>query len=137
MPGPAQPRAPLHRRPHLLGTAAAAAEHDGDVERRDLLVVGALLHDIGKGYPGSDHSVVGAVQAEVIARRMGYDGADLQLIVGLVRHHLLLPNTATRRDPDDPMTITIVRDSVGDSAELLGLLQVLSHADAAATGPAA
>ncbi len=131
---------PVHRFTvdrHLLETAAAAAEHDGDVARRDLLIIGALLHDIGKGFPGGDHSVVGAEHAEVIARRLGYTGDDLAVVVGLVRHHLLLPLTATRRDLDDPMTIEIVRESVADSAQLLDLLHVLAHADAAATGPAA
>jgi [protein-PII] uridylyltransferase len=131
---------PVHRFTvdrHLLETAANAAEHDGDVARRDLLLVGALLHDIGKGFPGGDHSVTGAERAELIATRMGYAGADLATVVGLVRHHLLLPDTATRRDLDDPMTIAIVRESVDDSAELLDLLHVLAVADAAATGPAA
>jgi [protein-PII] uridylyltransferase len=131
---------PVHRFTvdrHLLETAAGAAELDGNVERRDLLVVGCLLHDIGKGYPSPDHSVAGAEHAEVIARRMGFAGADVDMIVGLVRHHLLLPNTATRRDLDDPMTIRIVRESVDDSAELLGLLHALAVADAAASGPAA
>ncbi|MDQ2796865.1 MAG: [protein-PII] uridylyltransferase [Actinomycetota bacterium] len=131
---------PVHRYTvdrHLLETAAAAAEHDGDVERRDLLVIGAFLHDIGKGFPSADHSITGAEHAETIGRRMGYRGDDLAVVVGLVRHHLLLPNTATRRDLDDPMTITIVRESVGDSAELLELLHVLAAADAAGTGPAA
>jgi [protein-PII] uridylyltransferase len=131
---------PVHRFTvdrHLLGTAAAAAEHDGDVDRRDLLVLGALLHDIGKGFPSPDHSIAGAEHAEVIAKRMGYDGDDLAMIVGLVRHHLLLPNTATRRDLEDPMTIAIVRESVDDSGGLLELLHALAVADAAATGPAA
>jgi [protein-PII] uridylyltransferase len=131
---------PVHRFTvdrHLLETAAAAAEHDGDLDRRDLLLVGCLLHDIGKGYPSPDHSIAGAEHAEVIAQRMGFTGTDLEMVVGLVRHHLLLPNTATRRDLDDPMTITIVRESVADSAELLDLLHVLAVADAAATGPAA
>jgi [protein-PII] uridylyltransferase len=59
------------------------------------------------------------------------------MVVALVRHHLLLPDTATRRDLDDPKTITIVRAAVGDSAELLALLHALAIADAAATGPAA
>jgi [protein-PII] uridylyltransferase len=68
---------------------------------------------------------------------MGYSGEDLATVVGLVRHHLLLPNTATRRDPDDPRTIEIVRESVDDSAGLLDLLHVLAWADATATGPAA
>lgn len=122
---------------HLLGTAAAAAERGEEIERRDLLIIGALLHDIGKGFPPRDHSVVGAEVAEVIAARLGYSGDDLATIVGLVRHHLLLPNTATRRDPDDPMTITIVREAVGNSAQLLELLHPLAVADAAATGPGA
>ncbi len=131
---------PVHRFTvdrHLVETAAAAAELDGHLDRRDLLVVGCLLHDIGKGFPSPDHSIVGAQHAEVIARRMGFSGEDLTMIVGLVRHHLLLPNTATRRDLEDPMTITIVRESVNDSAELLDLLHALAVADAAATGPAA
>jgi [protein-PII] uridylyltransferase len=131
---------PVHRFTvdrHLLETAAAAADVDGNLDRRDLLMVGCLLHDIGKGFPSADHSIEGAKHAAVIARRMGYTGADLEMIVALVRHHLLLPNTATRRDLDDPMTITIVRESVNDSAELLELLHALAVADALATGPAA
>jgi [protein-PII] uridylyltransferase len=141
---------PVHRYTvdrHLLETAARGAVHDGDVERRDLLLLGCLLHDIGKGFPSGntlgsqarpfDHSITGAEHADVIGRRMGLAGDDLAIVVGLVRHHLLLPNTATRRDLDDPMTITIVRESVDNSAELLQLLHVLAIADAAATGPAA
>ena len=73
-----------------------------------------------------------------IARRMGYDGDDLAMIVGLVRHHLLLPNTATRRDLDDPMTITIVRESVGGLGRAARpAARAGPIADAAATGPAA
>ncbi|GAB2475474.1 bifunctional uridylyltransferase/uridylyl-removing protein GlnD [Jatrophihabitans fulvus] len=131
---------PVHRYTvdrHLLECAAAAAGFDAEVDRPDLLVLGALLHDLGKGYPGGDHSVVGAERAAVVARRMGYAGDDLAVVVGLVRHHLLLPNTATRRDIGDPMTLTIVRESVDDSVELLDLLRVLARADATATGPAA
>src|SRR6185312_6018099 len=89
---------------HLLETAALAAELAGTVERPDLLLIGALLHDIGKGYPG-DHSVVGALVAEPMAARLGLTEADVRMVVGLVRHHLLLPDTATRRDLDDPATI--------------------------------
>lgn len=131
---------PVHRYTvdrHLLETAAAAADDDGGVDRRDLLLVGALLHDLGKGYPGEDHSIVGARHATPIAERMGFGEEDVALIVGLVRHHLLLPNTATRRDLDDPMTVDIVREIVDGSLELLELLEVLTRADAAATGPAA
>jgi [protein-PII] uridylyltransferase len=122
---------------HLLESAAEAAEHDRDVDRRDLLLLGALLHDIGKGYPGADHAVLGAERAAAVVRRMGLPKEDRETVVALVRHHLLLPHTATRRDLDDPMTIRIVRDATADSAELLELLHVLAEADAAATGPAA
>ncbi len=130
---------PVHRFTvdrHLLETAAQSAALARQASRPDLLLVGALLHDVGKGYPG-DHSVVGAEHAAVIARRMGFAGEDLAMIVALVRHHLLLPDTATRRDLDDPMTVTAVASAVGESAELLALLHALTIADAAATGPAA
>jgi len=129
---------PVHRYTvdrHLMETAARADEHTRDVDRPDLLLVGALLHDIGKGYPG-DHSIVGAERARVIATRMGFDDADVDVIVALVRHHLLLPDTATRRDLDDPMTVALVRDEAGSSL-VLSMLHALSIADAAATGPGA
>jgi [protein-PII] uridylyltransferase len=131
---------PVHRFTvdrHLLETAAAAASYDQQHVRPDVLLVGALLHDIGKGYPGGDHSVTGAAKAAVIAERMGFTGRDCELVVGLVRHHLLLPNTATRRDLDDPRTLDIVATSIDGSAELLAMLHVLTRADAQATGPAA
>ena len=56
---------------HLVEAAAAAAELTRDVDRPDLLLVAALLHDIGKGWPG-DHSVVGEPVAARIAARMGF-----------------------------------------------------------------
>lgn len=121
---------------HLLETSAQAAKHSSGVPRPDLLLVGALLHDIGKGYAG-DHSVVGAEHATAIATRMGFASADVEQITKIVRHHLLLPDTATRRDLDDPATLAIVADAVAGSPELLDTLHALSIADAAATGPAA
>jgi [protein-PII] uridylyltransferase len=121
---------------HLLETAARAAEHGSGSSRPDLLLLGALLHDIGKGSPG-DHSVVGAPIAAGIARRIGLPEPDVATVEALTRHHLLLPVTATRRDLDDPVTIRTVAEAVGNSAELLELLHDLALADAAATGPAA
>lgn len=130
---------PVHRWTvdrHLLETAAHAADHTREVDRPDLLLVGALLHDIGKGYPG-DHSVVGAEHARTIADRMGFTDDDVEVITALTRHHLLLPDTATRRDLNDQVTIKLVTSAVDGSAEVLGLLHALSIADAAATGPQA
>ncbi len=132
-------RNPVHRftvERHLMETAAQAAELTRGVRRPDLLLVGAFFHDIGKGLPG-DHSVVGAELAESIALRMGFAADDVRHIVALVRHHLLLPNTATRRDLDDPKTIEIVTGALDGSVDLLDELAALTRADAAATGPAA
>ncbi|HEY2273718.1 MAG TPA: [protein-PII] uridylyltransferase [Jatrophihabitantaceae bacterium] len=130
---------PVHRFTvdrHLLETAAHAADNTRAVERPDLLLVGALLHDIGKGYPG-DHSIVGAEHARSIACRMGFADDDIEVITALTRHHLLLPDTATRRDLDDPMTISIVTHAVDGDSAVISLLHALAIADAAATGPAA
>jgi [protein-PII] uridylyltransferase len=130
---------PVHRFTvdrHLLEAAAEASIRAREVDRPDLLLMGALLHDLGKGFPG-DHSVVGAEHARVVVVRMGFDPADVGTITALVRHHLLLPDTATRRDLDDPVTITTVADAVGGSLRLLDTLHVLTVADAAATGPGA
>jgi [protein-PII] uridylyltransferase len=121
---------------HLLETAAQAATLTRQVDRPDLLLMGALLHDIGKGYPG-DHSIVGAPIAERIAARMGFSYGDAMTIGAMTLHHLLLPDTATRRDLDDPMTIASIAEAVGGSPELLELLHALAIADAAATGPGA
>lgn len=120
---------------HLVETAVRAAAHARDVARPDLLLVGALLHDIGKGWPG-DHATTGAVVARDVGERLGFDPGDVDVLESVVRHHLLLPETATRRDLDDPVTIRTVADAVGDPV-VLETLAVLAVADGEATGPAA
>jgi [protein-PII] uridylyltransferase len=120
---------------HLIETAARAAALTRDVARPDLLLFAALLHDIGKGWPG-DHRVTGEVVTRDTARRMGMPEADTELVASAVRHHLLLPHTATRRDLDDPQTAAQVAGTVG-SRPLLELLHALAIADGQATGPAA
>ncbi|MBQ1042401.1 [protein-PII] uridylyltransferase [Micromonospora sp. C72] len=129
---------PVHRFTldrHLVQTAYEASRHTRDVERPDLLLLGAFLHDIGKGLDG-DHSTVGAPLAEAVATRIGLPPAEADLIGTLVRLHLLLPDVATRRDLSDPKTVAGVAERVGDTATL-ELLHALVRADAAATGPAA
>lgn len=120
---------------HLCETAANAAALAASVDRADLLVVGALLHDIGKGSPG-DHTEVGMGLVATMAERMGYPPEDVAVLVELVRHHLLLPDVATRRDLDDDDTIRFVATAVGSSSTLR-LLAALTEADSLATGPAA
>ncbi|MFD7618452.1 [protein-PII] uridylyltransferase [Streptomyces sp. NPDC059802] len=120
---------------HLVETAARAASLTRRVHRPDLLLVAALLHDIGKGWPG-DHSAAGEVIARDMAARIGFDQHDVGVVATLVRHHLLLVETATRRDLDDPATVRSVAAAVR-SATTLELLHALTEADALATGPAA
>ncbi|MBV9023048.1 MAG: HD domain-containing protein, partial [Streptomycetaceae bacterium] len=120
---------------HLVETAVRATELTRRVSRPDLLLVGALLHDIGKGWPG-DHSQVGEVIVRDVAARLGFGRTDVDTLALLARHHLLLIHTATRRDLDDPATVESVATQVG-SVEALELLHALTEADALATGPAA
>ncbi|OKI77878.1 [protein-PII] uridylyltransferase [Streptomyces sp. CB02414] len=120
---------------HLIETAVRASGFARRVHRPDLLLVAALLHDIGKGWPG-DHSVAGETIARDVASRIGFDRADAAVLATLVRHHLLLVETATRRDLDDPVTVRTVAEAVGTEGTL-ELLHALTEADALATGPAA
>ena len=131
-------RNPVHRFTvdrHLVETAIQSAAHARRVARPDLLLVGSLLHDIGKGRPG-DHTDNGVAIVQRLAPRMGFSPDDCDVLVSLVRHHLLLPETATRRDLDDPATVAAVAAAV-ETQEVLDLLHALTEADAAATGPAA
>ena len=131
-------RNPVHRFTvdrHLVEAAAHAAGLARRVARPDLLLVGALLHDIGKGWPG-DHSVTGAAVVARLARRLGFPPADVAVLRSLAAHHLLLPDTATRRDLDDPATVATVAAAVR-TPDVLDLLHALAEADGLATGPAA
>ncbi|MET9294554.1 [protein-PII] uridylyltransferase [Streptomyces sp. NPDC003077] len=131
-------RNPVHRWTvdrHLVETAVRAGALTRRVRRPDLLLVAAVLHDIGKGRPG-DHARSGETLARDTALRLGFDASDAAVIGTLVRHHLLLVETATRRDLDDPATVAGVAGAVG-TIGTLELLHALTEADALATGPAA
>lgn len=121
---------------HLLETAAGAAEHARDVARPDLLLLGALLHDIGKGVLGRHHTPAGMELVAAIGSRMGLAEDDVEVLVALVEHHLLLPDAATRRDIQDPRTVEAVAAAVR-RRDVLELLAVLAIVDGEATGPAA
>ena len=129
---------PVHRFTidrHLVQAAAEAAAYTREVDRPDLLLLGAFLHDVGKGLAG-DHSEAGAPVAAAVATRIGLSPADVAVVERAVRLHLLLPDVATRRDLSDPVTIASVASAVIDLGTL-HLLHGIARADAAATGPAA
>jgi [protein-PII] uridylyltransferase len=133
------PRSPVHTWTvdrHLIRTCVEASRLTTTVARPDLLLLGALLHDIGKGRD-TDHSVLGAKISAQVATRLGLPKADAATISAMVRHHLLLPHTATRRDISEPATVLRVAKTLHNDPELLELLRALTQADSLATGPGA
>ncbi|QNN64749.1 [protein-PII] uridylyltransferase [Sphingomonas rhizophila] len=113
---------------HPLSTALIK-----QIQSRRLLYVAVLLHDIAKGR-GGDHSELGAEVALELAPRFGLDEAETETVAWLVRHHLLLSNTAMRRDLADPTTIDDFVAKV-QSFERLRLLLILTVVDIRAVGP--
>jgi [protein-PII] uridylyltransferase len=111
------------------------AEAVKQVPDPDALLLGALLHDIGKNGEGG-HVPVGARVVGSILDRMGADAPLRDLVRFMVSQHLLLPDTATRRDLSDENLVLDVAAAVG-SSERLAALYLLAKADAEATGPAA
>ena len=114
--------------PLTAGALAQAPDRDG-------LLLGALLHDIGKTGEGG-HVPVGARIATETLDHMGIRGDTLDLAAFMVEQHLVLPDTATRRDLTDEDLILDVAARIG-SADRLAALALLARADALATGPAA
>ena len=127
----------LHRHTvdrHMVETAVHAASLTRKVHRPDLLLFAALFHDIGKGET-EDHSIRGERLIGPLAKRIGFPEEDIEVIKILVKHHLLLSATATRRDLDDPATIQSILAVIPDLTTL-ELLHALSIADGEATGSA-
>jgi [protein-PII] uridylyltransferase len=103
------------------------------IANRRVLYVAVLLHDIAKGR-GGDHSVLGEQVALELGPRLGLDEAETETVAWLVRYHLLLSNTAFKRDLADPKTIEDFVSKV-QSPERLRLLLMLTVVDIRAVGP--
>ncbi len=110
-----------------------ATEIMKDGINRRVLYMALLLHDLGKG-DRRDHCEVGAEIAGTVCPRMGFDEAETEMVVWLVRHHLLMSDVAQKRDISDPRT---VRDfaQVVQSPGRLRLLLVLTVCDIRGVGP--
>ncbi len=125
----------LHRieQGHLKDEAPIASAVVHQVLSRRVLYLAVMLHDIAKGR-GGDHSEIGADVALRLGPRLGLSEEETEQVAWLVRHHLLLSNTAFKRDIDDPQTIADFVAKV-QSMERLRLLLVLTVADIRAVGP--
>lgn len=128
---------PVHRHTvdrHQLQTVLECGPLLDEVDRPDLLLVAALLHDMGKADGGPDHPRTGAPVAREIAAGLGFDAADAAVIERLVAEHLTLMELATTRDLDDPRTVEDALAAVGGEVSTLALLARLTRADAQAVG---
>ena len=122
---------------HQIETVLEAQRFLSRVSRPDLLLVTALLHDLGKRPGARDHAAEGAPLAETAARHLGFDRADARTIATLVREHLTLVGLATGRDLADPTTLRELLRAVDEDLDTLELLRALTEADAIAAGPSA
>jgi [protein-PII] uridylyltransferase len=119
----------------LVRREAWAAETLERVTDRDGLMLAAMLHDVGKAF-GEPHAQTGVAPARALAGRLGARPSSIDLVERLIRLHLLLPDTARRRDLADPALAVEVAEQVADPSTL-ACLHLLAVADGRATGPTA
>ena len=100
---------------------------------RRVLYAALLLHDIGKGRE-EDHSILGARIARAVCPRLGLSKKDAETVEWLVRHHLLMSDTAQKRDIAEPRTVRDFAKAV-KTRERLDLLTVVTVCDIRGVGP--
>jgi [protein-PII] uridylyltransferase len=117
----------LHPESHPLTTQIAPL-----IKHRRALHLAILFHDTGKG--SGDQCDEGAIRAYTASRRLGLDESESELIAWMVQSHLLMSDTAQRRDLADPRTVADFAKAIG-SLEKLRLLTLLTTVDIRAVGP--
>ena len=103
------------------------------IAKPELLYIAAIFHDIAKGR-GGNHSELGALDAERFCTRLELEPAERELVAWLVKHHLLMSQTAQRKDLSDPVNIQDFAQMVGNT-RYLDHLYLLTVADIAGTSP--
>lgn len=104
------------------------------VERKDLLLLAVLLHDIAKPISVSGHEIIGAEIADSVCSRLGYSEEDNRLVQFLVQHHLTMEQIAFRRNLNDPITLNNFAD-LFYTKKALPMLYLLTYADLSAVNP--
>jgi [protein-PII] uridylyltransferase len=119
--------------PGQSAESEGAAQVFTEVDKPELLMLGMLLHDIGKA-KGHGHVAKGIPLVQALTRRMGLPADDAGMVEFLVAHHLTMSHIAQRRDIEDPRTIADFAATVGDP-QRLRMLYLLTFADMRAVGP--
>src|SRR5258705_6758707 len=119
--------------PGQSAESEGAAQVFHEVAKPELLMLGMLLHDVGKA-KGHGHVAKGIPLIRELVTRIGLDPADGAVVEFLVAHHLTPSHIAQRRDIDDPKTIADLAATAGD-AQRLKMLYLLTWADMRAVGP--
>jgi [protein-PII] uridylyltransferase len=120
-------------RGELASELPVASSVAGDVQSRSALYLAVLLHDIAKGR-GGDHAEIGSAIALKLCPRLGLSEGETETVSWLVKQHLIMSDTAFKRDIDDPQTISDFVELV-QSPERLRLLVILTACDIRAVGP--
>ncbi len=123
-------------KPHLTAQDSFYGQLFKELKCPELLLWAVLLHDVGKGREGKDHSEHGAEIVRRVFKRMNFADEDIETISFLVREHLLLTKTATQRDLNDEKVVVQLARKFR-SIEELKMLYLLTVADSKATGPKA
>jgi len=119
--------------PGQSSESEGAAQVFNEVEKPELLMLGMLLHDIGKA-KGHGHVAKGIPLVRALTQRIGLPPGDADRVEFLVAHHLTMSHIAQRRDIDDPRTVADFAATVADT-ERLRMLYLLTYADMRAVGP--
>jgi [protein-PII] uridylyltransferase len=114
---------------HPLASRLAA-----ELPRRQVLLLAALLHDVGKAFGGAGHTERGVDMARVILERLGVSTNDSEEIQALIAQHLSMYEVSTRRDLEDPHTLAEFCSRVRDR-QMLQELYLLTIADVTTTNP--
>ncbi|MFP6776676.1 MAG: HD domain-containing protein, partial [PS1 clade bacterium] len=110
---------------------ALCSEIASEIRKPELLFLGGLFHDIAKGR-GGDHSVLGGQDAIEFCKYHRLNNKDSDLVYQLVTKHLLMSQTAQKKDIDNHEVIAQFAYEVG-SLRTLKYLYLLTVADIRAT----